>query len=49
METTLSKGKKYSIATLPDIMMKVRETYQKDAKTTESKLIDDLCDVDLLV
>ncbi len=29
--------------------MKVRETYQKDAKTTESKLIDDLCDVDLLV
>lgn len=45
----IQKGKSILIATLPDIMMKVRETYQKDAKTTESKLIDDLCDVDLLV
>ena len=45
----IQNGKSILIATLPDLMMKVRETYQKDAKTTESKLIDDLCNVDLLV
>lgn len=45
----IQHGKSILIATLPDLMMRVRETYQKDAKTSESKLIDDLCDVDLLV
>lgn len=45
----IQNGKSILIATLPDLMMKVRDTYQKDAKTTESKLIDDLCEVDLLV
>ncbi|MDX7989169.1 DNA replication protein DnaC [Xenorhabdus sp. 12] len=45
----IQNGKSILIATLPDLMMRVRETYQKDAKTHESALIDDLCSVDLLV
>ncbi|MBI6529046.1 ATP-binding protein [Proteus vulgaris] len=45
----IQQGKSILVATLPDLMMRVRETYQKDAKTSESKLIDDLCEVDLLV
>ncbi|MDE9536813.1 ATP-binding protein [Xenorhabdus bovienii] len=45
----IQKGKSILIATLPDLMMRVRETYQKDAKISESALVDDLCSVDLLV
>ncbi|MDE9519788.1 ATP-binding protein [Xenorhabdus bovienii] len=45
----IQKGKSILIATLPDLMMRVRETYQKDAKISESALVDDLCTVDLLV
>ncbi|PHM23281.1 ATP-binding protein [Xenorhabdus budapestensis] len=45
----IQNGKSILIATLPDLMMRVRETYQKDAKTNESALVDDLCAVDLLV
>ncbi|MBD2791738.1 ATP-binding protein [Xenorhabdus szentirmaii] len=45
----IQNGKSILIATLPDLMMRVRETYQKDAKINESALIDDLCSVDLLV
>lgn len=45
----IQNGKSILIATLPDLMMRVRETYQKDAKTSESALVDDLCAVDLLV
>ncbi|EDV0150353.1 DNA replication protein DnaC, partial [Salmonella enterica subsp. enterica] len=44
----IRNGKSILIATLPDLMMRVRETYQKGAKTTESQLISDLCEVDLL-
>ncbi|NHB94615.1 ATP-binding protein [Photorhabdus cinerea] len=45
----IKNGKSILIATLPDLMMRVRETYQRDAKISESALVDDLCDVDLLV
>lgn len=45
----IRNGKSILIATLPDLMMRVRETYQKGAKTTESQLISDQCEVDLLV
>lgn len=45
----LENGKSVLIVTIPDLMMKFRETYQDGAKTTESKLMDDLCKVDLLV
>ncbi|MBD2797704.1 ATP-binding protein [Xenorhabdus sp. 18] len=45
----IQNGKSILIATLPDLMMRVRETYQKDAKINESALVDDLCAVDLLV
>lgn len=45
----IQNGKSILIATLPDLMMRVRETYQRDAKISESALVDDLCDVDLLV
>ncbi|MDC9615843.1 ATP-binding protein [Xenorhabdus khoisanae] len=45
----IQNGNSVLIATLPDLMMRVRETYQKDAKISESALIDDLCAVDLLV
>ncbi|MDE1484739.1 ATP-binding protein, partial [Xenorhabdus bovienii] len=45
----IQSGKSILIATLPDLMMRVRETYQKDAKINESALVDDLCAVDLLV
>ncbi|OTA16054.1 DNA replication protein DnaC [Xenorhabdus beddingii] len=45
----IQNGKSILIATLPDLMMRVRETYQKDAKINESALVEDLCAVDLLV
>ncbi|OBU03703.1 ATP-binding protein, partial [Morganella psychrotolerans] len=45
----VQNGKSILIATLPDLMMRMRETYQKNAKTTESQMINDLCEVDLLV
>ncbi|MDE9545267.1 ATP-binding protein [Xenorhabdus bovienii] len=45
----MQNGRSILIATLPDLMMRVRETYQKDAKVSESALINDLCNVDLLV
>ncbi|KMJ44677.1 DNA replication protein DnaC [Xenorhabdus khoisanae] len=45
----IQNGNSILIATLPDLMMRVRETYQKDTKISESALVDDLCAVDLLV
>lgn len=45
----IQNGKSILIATLPDLMMRVRESYQKDTKVSESALIYDLCAVDLLV
>ncbi|KLU15016.1 MULTISPECIES: ATP-binding protein [Xenorhabdus] len=45
----IRNGNSILIATLPDLMMRVRETYQKDTKISESALVDDLCAVDLLV
>ncbi|BET96499.1 ATP-binding protein [Xenorhabdus taiwanensis] len=45
----MQNGRSILIATLPDLMMRVRETYQKDTKISESALVDDLCAVDLLV
>ncbi|MBD1229236.1 ATP-binding protein [Xenorhabdus griffiniae] len=45
----IQNGNNILIATLPDLMMRVRETYQKDTKISESALVDDLCAVDLLV
>ncbi|MFZ4835909.1 ATP-binding protein [Rouxiella sp. Mn2063] len=45
----LSSGKSVLVVTVPDLMMRFRETYQDGAKTTEAKLMDDLCNVDLLV
>lgn len=45
----IRNGKSILIATLPDLMIRVRETYQKGAKTIESQLISGLCEVGLLV
>lgn len=45
----IQKGHSILIVTLPDLMMRVRETYDKDSRLTESQLINDLCSVDLLV
>ncbi|WP_338885170.1 ATP-binding protein [Xenorhabdus sp. TH1] len=45
----IKNGNSILIATLPDLMMRVRETYQKETKISESALVDDLCAVDLLV
>ncbi|MDP8797528.1 ATP-binding protein [Serratia marcescens] len=45
----LSAGKSVLVVTIPDLMMRFRETYQEGAKTSEAKLMDDLCSVDLLI
>ena len=45
----LATGKSVLVVTIPDLMMRFRETYQDGAKTSEAKLMDDLCSVDLLV
>ena len=45
----LTTSKSVLVVTIPDLMMRFRETYQDGAKTSEAKLMDDLCSVDLLV
>jgi len=45
----LESGKSILVITVPDMMMKFRETYQKGATVTESQLMDMFCKVDLLV
>lgn len=47
--TLLTAGKSVLVVTIPDLMMRFRETYQDGAKTSEAKLMDDLCKVDLLI
>lgn len=45
----LERGKSVLVVTVPDLMMRFRETYQDGSKLTESSLMKDLCSVDLLV
>lgn len=45
----LSKGQSVLVVTVPDLMMRFRETYQDGARLSESDLMKDLCNVDLLV
>lgn len=45
----LKSNKSVLVVTIPDLMMRFRETYQVDAKTSEAKLMEDLCRVDLLI
>lgn len=45
----LEYGKSILVITVPDMMMKFRETYQKGSTVTESQLMDMFCRVDLLV
>lgn len=47
--TLLSAGKSVLVVTVPDLMMRFRETYQDGSKVTEASLMNDLCNVDLLV
>ncbi|AYN25744.1 DNA replication protein DnaC [Buttiauxella sp. 3AFRM03] len=45
----LGDGKSVLVVTVPDLMMRFRETYQTGSKLSESDLMNDLCNVDLLV
>lgn len=45
----LEKNKSVLVVTVPDLMMRFRETYQEGAKLSENDLMNDLCGVDLLV
>lgn len=45
----LERGRSVLVVTVPDLMMRFRETYQDGARTTEADLMKDLCNVDLLV
>jgi len=45
----LNIGNSVLIATVPDLMMKIRETYRANSKVSEADLMNDLCRVDLLV
>ncbi|KGA31144.1 ATP-binding protein [Pectobacterium odoriferum] len=45
----LSKNKSVLVVTVPDLMMRFRETYQSSAKVSEADLMHDLCNVDLLI
>ncbi len=45
----LSRNKSVLVVTIPDLMMRFRETYQDGAKQTEAGLMKELCAVDLLV
>ncbi|QZN97813.1 ATP-binding protein [Symbiopectobacterium purcellii] len=45
----LSKNKSVLVVTVPDLMMRFRETYQDGAKVSEADLMNDLCNVDLLI
>jgi len=47
--TLLSSGRTVLVATVPDLMMRFRETYQGNSKLTEARLMNDLRSVDLLV
>jgi putative replication protein len=45
----LARNKSVLVVTVPDLMMRFRETYQDGATQTEASLMNDLCNVDLLV
>lgn len=45
----ISTGNSVLIATVPDLMMKFRETYRPNSKMSEADLMNDLCRVGLLV
>ncbi|QBY46004.1 ATP-binding protein (plasmid) [Arsenophonus nasoniae] len=45
----IQDGLSILIVTFPELMMRLRKTYESAPKYTESQLIDDLCGVDLLV
>ncbi|MFS1538034.1 MAG: ATP-binding protein [Candidatus Phlomobacter fragariae] len=45
----IQNGMSILIVTFPDLMMRLRRTYENGSQYTESQLIDDLCGVDLLV
>ncbi len=45
----LAKNKSVLVVTVPDLMMRFRETYQDGAKLSEHDLMSDLCNVDLLI
>lgn len=45
----IQNGLSVLIVTFPDLMMRLRKTYESGSQYTESQLIDDLCGVDLLV
>ena len=45
----LNAGKSVLVVTVPDLMMRFRETYQDGSRLTEADLMNDLCNVDLLV
>lgn len=44
----IGKGKSVLVVTIPELMMRIRETYG-DSETSEARLMKDLCDVDLLI
>lgn len=45
----LRRGKSVLVVTVPDLMMRFRETYEDEKNTTEAELMNDLCSVDLLI
>lgn len=45
----ISRNKSVLVVTIPDLMMRFRETYQDGSKQTEAGLMKELCSVDLLV
>lgn len=45
----MQQGKTVLVVTVIDLMTKLHETYGKDAQITEAKLLNDLCEVDLLI
>lgn len=45
----LSIGKSVLVVTIPDLMLRFRETYQDGSKLSEASLMNDLCSVDLLI
>lgn len=44
----LARNRSVLVVTVPDLMLRIRETYG-DSETSEAKLMKDLCDVDLLI
>lgn len=45
----IRSGKSVLIVTIADMMIRFRDTYRKDSEMSESKLLDWLCGVDLLI